>query len=245
MSPMSPRTLRPRQTGFNPASIAGLIAWYDAADTKTLGPTSSGVGTVSNNGPVKYLQDKSGSGLHLTQTGADSVAPTFLSSSQNGLPALSFDGGDQISRASSEAMTGPFTLFIVAKANATGTTRACGVGPTRSIGPFATSNTQWGFFVADSGVKSFNVSATAASVLAITCTSGLAVVLYGNGTQAESGTAGTLTPSGFSLGADQASGASTINGLIYECLSYNSVLSSSSRKAVEKYLGKKWGITVA
>ena len=242
---MNQRLMRPTASGFNPKSISGLIAWYDAADTTTLGPTSTGVGAVSNNGPVKYMQDKSGGGLHLTQTGADSVAPTFLSSSQNGLPALSFDGGDQISRASSEAMTGPFTLFIVAKANATGSTRACGVGSIRSIGPFAASNTQWGFFVADSGVKSFNVSATAASVLAITCTSGLAVVLYGNGTQSASGTAGSITPAGFALGADQASGGDAINGLIYECLSYNSVLSSSSLKAVAKYLGKKWGIAIA
>jgi hypothetical protein len=243
---MSPRLLRPRASGgFDPKSIAGLIAWFDAADAMALGPTSSGVGAVSNNGPVKFLKDKSESGLNLTQAGADSVAPTFLSSSQNGLPALSFDGLDRIDTSDGNVvMTAPFTFFLVAKANITGTTRACGIDSVRSIGPFGSGNTQWGFFSAG-GIKSFNVSATSASVLAMTCTPSLGVVLYGNGVQAESGTASSVSASGFALGA-QASGSTTfLTGLVYECLSYNSVLSSLRLNAVSKYLGKKWGVTVA
>ena len=34
--PMSPRLLRPRATGFNPKSIAGLAFWIDAGSTASL-----------------------------------------------------------------------------------------------------------------------------------------------------------------------------------------------------------------
>jgi hypothetical protein len=55
----------------------------------------------------------------------------------------------------------------------------------------------------------------------------------------------SITPGNFALGADVSGGGSTINGLIHECLSYNSVLSASQLSAVTRYLGGKWGITVA
>jgi hypothetical protein len=246
---MNPRLLRPRASGFNPKSIAGLQAWYDASDASSLGPTDAGVGTVSNNGPVKFVKDKSGSGFDLTQTGADSAAPTYVTGSQNGLSALSCDGGDQVNRSGSGAiMTGPFTLFIACKANAAGTVRVCGVASGRSIGPFAASNTQWGFFQSNNvlgNISTFGVSATSASVLAVSCTSGLSGTFYGNGTQAGTATLATVTPGGFALGADVAGGGSRINGLIYECLSYNSALNASQVAAVTRYLGRKWGITVA
>jgi len=248
MCAMSPRLLRPRASGFNPKSIAGLQAWYDAADATTLGPTSNGVGSVSNNGPVKFVKDKSSGGFDLTQTGADSAAPTYVTASQNGLPALSFDGGDQVNRSGSGAiMTEPFTLFIACKANATGTVRVCGVAGTRSIGPFAVSNTEWGFFQtnASGNISTFGVSATAASVLAVSSTSGRAGTFFGNGTQAGTATIANITVGGFALGADVAGGGSRINGLIYECLSYDSALSASQIASITRYLGRKWGITVA
>jgi len=245
---MNPRLLRPLASGFNPKSIAGLQAWYDAADATTLGPTSAGVGVVSNNGPVKFLKDKSGTGLNLTQTGADSIAPTYVTGSQNGLPALSFDGGDRIDNTSSgQIMTDPFTLFLACKANATGTTRVCGVASTRSIGPFGSSNTEWGCFQTDApgGIKSFGVSATAASVLALSCESGRLSTFYGNGTSTGTATLVSITPNGFSLGSQFAGNISFVDGLVYECLSYSVALTPSQVSAVTRYIGRKWGITVA
>jgi hypothetical protein len=241
---MNPRLLRPRASGFNPKSIAGLQAWYDFSDTTTLGPTAAGVGTVTNNGPVKFVKDKSSSGYNLTQPGPDSSAPSFVASSQNGLPALSFDGGDCLDLGVAAIMTTPFSLFIVCKANATGTTRVCGVGSTRSIGPFANSNTNWGFFSAG-GVRSFGVAATSASVLAMTSDASRVSVLYGNGTQSANATIDSMTPLPFGIGTDTAAGGGRINGVVYECLSYSSALSASTVASLTRYLGRKWGITVA
>jgi hypothetical protein len=239
---MNGRLLRPKVSGFLPSQIAGLQAWYDLADATTLGPTSAGVGSVSNNGPVKFVRDKSTAGNNLTNVGGDSVAPTYIATSQNGRSALSFDGGDYLN-GSSALMTAEFSLFIVCKANATGGSRICGVGSTRSIGPFAATNTQWGFFTAG-GTKTFGVSATSASVLAMTCTAALAGVFFGNGTQSSTGTLATLTPGGFSLGGDVAA-SGTINGLAYEVIGYSSALTAAQVSSVSRYLGKKWGITVA
>jgi len=246
--PMSGRLLRPRQTGLSdPRTIAGLVAWYDGADSSSMGPTSSGTGAVSNNGPVKFLSDKSGNGNHLTQTGADSIAPSFVSSSLNGRSALSFDSADRLPRTGFTAiMNPPYSLFIVGRAiSPTGTPRICGVASNHSIGPFANSNAKWGFFASSGGaVLSFGGTATSPTILCLTVSAGLAASLYANGTLGTSATLAAFTPLGFALN-DQAAGAGAGgNNVIYECLSWSTVLSDANRRSVTGFLSKKWGIAV-
>jgi hypothetical protein len=51
-----------------------------------------------------------------------------------------------------------------------------------------------------------------------------------------------------SIGARVTSGDASTNGLVgylHEVVVYNSVLSAQQVAAVERYLGNKWGITVA
>ena len=55
---MSPRLLRPRQTGFNPKSISGLFAWYDATASSTLTMSGSSVTAIA---------DRSGNGRNAVQ----------------------------------------------------------------------------------------------------------------------------------------------------------------------------------
>lgn len=241
---MNNRLLRPRNA-FTPKSIAGLQAWWDFSDASTLGPTQSGVGTVTNNGPVRFVKDKSASGFNLNNTHADSAVPSFVSSGLNGRSAVSFDGGDILNASTGAIMTAPFTLFIVCKANVTGTTRVCGIAATRSIGPFGSSNTAWGFFRADNTIRSFNATATNASVIAMSCTAAQAGVFFGNGTQTSTGTLSVETFGLFAIGADRDASAGSLNGVVYECLSYSSALSSSQVTTVSRWLGTKWGITVA
>jgi hypothetical protein len=110
---MNPRLLRPLASGFNPKSIAGLFLWLDPSDESTLGNTSSGTGGASNNGPVKYLADKSGGGRHATQTGADSAAPTLLAGALNGRSVLGYDGGDSLAGAFGNLSLTAQTTFTV------------------------------------------------------------------------------------------------------------------------------------
>jgi hypothetical protein len=56
---MSPRLLRPRASGFNPKSISGLVAWFDADDVSTF--TLSGT-------DVSEWRDKSGNGYAVSQS---------------------------------------------------------------------------------------------------------------------------------------------------------------------------------
>ena len=59
MSPMSPRLLRPRATGFDPRAISGLGFWYDFSDASSV--------TLDDNSLIQQLNDKSGNGRNLTQ----------------------------------------------------------------------------------------------------------------------------------------------------------------------------------
>lgn len=72
----------PGQAGFNPASIANLIAWHKADTGVTI--TGSGVSTWAN-------QASTGSGYDLTQ-GTDNKRPTNPTNRLSGFPSVSADG---------------------------------------------------------------------------------------------------------------------------------------------------------
>ena len=79
--PMSPRLLRPQPSrGFNPRSISGLYAWYDAADSAAV---------TLNGSTVSEWRDKSGGGRHVSQGTAGSQ-PTYTTAGQNGKNCLTF-----------------------------------------------------------------------------------------------------------------------------------------------------------
>lgn len=110
MSPMSPRLLRPRATGFSPKQIAGLLAWYDASDVSTI-TTATGVSAWG---------DKSGNNYTLRQ-GTANNQPATGTRTIGGKNALDFDGtNDVLSLGSSPpeylldlATSKAMTVFVV------------------------------------------------------------------------------------------------------------------------------------
>lgn len=78
---MSPRLLRPLASGFNPRSIAGLEAWWDASDTANV--------TVDG-GRVAALLDKSGKGRHAENNISGSTQPDYITAALNGRNAARF-----------------------------------------------------------------------------------------------------------------------------------------------------------
>ena len=120
--PLSPRTLRPASSGFNPRSISGLALWLDGADASSLyttdagpvtavsapteisgcalwldGADSSAASMTLNGSLVETWKDKSGNGRDFTATGT--ARPTLTATAINSRSAVTFNG-------SSTTMTG-------------------------------------------------------------------------------------------------------------------------------------------
>ena len=79
---MSPRLLRPRASGFDPKSIAGLDAWWDFSDSSTVSLSSSAITSVT---------DKSGNNRTAAQS-AGNNRPAIDANVRNGRAAALFDG---------------------------------------------------------------------------------------------------------------------------------------------------------
>lgn len=110
---MSPKLLRPRQTGFSPSSLTGLYAWWDFADA----------GTVTlNGGNVSQIADKSGNGRALSQATAANQ-PAYTSAGQNGKSVATFDGTRFLQNATGSNWTflhngsNSYALFVAIKPN--------------------------------------------------------------------------------------------------------------------------------
>lgn len=248
--PMNNRLLRPRASGFNPRSISGLSLWLDISDTASIGPTSFGVGAVANNGPVKYVADKSGNGRHATNTGADSVCPTYLASGQNGRGALSFDGGDFLD-GSSSPISQPFTIYAVFRATDTAANKNLFTGSrsatnNSAVALFASSTETLGIYA---GLTLATTSSVAATSVATCVFNGAASIIRNGGTQVASGSVGNtaFSPSseGWRLGRFPTGTGDFFNGLFCELLLFSSAHSSNQMRVVERWLGSRWSVAVS
>tara|TARA_R110000751_G_C13621831_1_gene464688 strand:+ start:95 stop:778 length:684 start_codon:yes stop_codon:yes gene_type:complete len=97
---------------FDPNSISGLGAWYDASDNSTITESSS---------RVSQWDDKKGTANLVQATGGSQ--PLLVTADQNGLDIINFTGSRNMVTASLSAIAQPQTWYIVATAPlATGTT---------------------------------------------------------------------------------------------------------------------------
>lgn len=243
---------------FTPRMIAGLVGWWDFSDIGTLGPTSSGRGTVTNNGPVKFAADKSGNGRHMIQTGADSVAPTFLSAATNQLSALGFDGGDSLTLSSTITLTAQ-TLFVV---NRFGFSTA-GVG-TAFARLFSQSDASTDFSTSghyipllrtnqELALASWASSSQRASV-GVSSSTWMLFSSQHSGSQISNrlnnGTPATYSHTlnkqftRFAIG-DAVGATAYWQDRVAEVVLFSTSLSDNERNRVATYLGRKWGIAVS
>lgn len=66
---------------FDPRSVPGLAAWYDAADSASI---------TLDSGRVSQWSDKSGNARHATNTTSGSTQPSYTTAGRNGLNVLTF-----------------------------------------------------------------------------------------------------------------------------------------------------------
>jgi hypothetical protein len=258
--PMSPRLLRPiASTGIDPASIAGLDTWIDAADANTVTLDSGRVATIAN---------KSGlTGRDFANSTSGSTQPDYIIGGRNGRNVIRF------AAASSQRLTGPQSLVNFLHDGtpcymAAVFASSAGYIFSNSIYP---NNLVRGISVIHSGTIGVSDGTTAAAsgtVAAISQTnffpSGQHVVLDAvldvgnavaadrlvmrvNGVGSTSPNTATAAPAAaivqrsmfFGCNGNQ---AGFLTGDICEWLIYSQHPTASEQAAIRKYLSRKWGI---
>ena len=252
---MNPRLLRPTPTGFDPRRIAGLVGWWDFSDAATLGPTSAGTGTVSNNGPIKYVADKSASGVAMIQSGADSIAPTYLAAELNNRSAAGFDGGDSMFCDFTKTFTSE-TVFAVARL----TSAASGSARLFSQSDASNDFSATGHYIpllrngSTAAIAAYAAGGVRASV-SVSYDTWLVACSRHTGSQIQTrinnGSAATynhtlnLGVTRFAIGRSLTAFGDQWRDRVAELLVFDRSLSDSEMNTVARWLGKKWNITVS
>ena len=241
---------------FSPKSISGLKVWLDVSNYASL---------TFNGSAVSQINDLSGNGFHATQS-TGSLQPTYVSTAINGKPAVNFNGsqtqklttGATIADYVNTPTTNPqFTFLAVWKIPGLVTD-----GYTIAWGSDANANGRVFFNTFYGGGNMlFDVVSPSSGRLTATLTKSnydnAAIVLTGlkngatmsvrrNGNvEATKTTASgnfSATTAKFNVGTADTTGCCA---QFAECLLYSGALSSADLSAAERYLGAKWGVTVA
>lgn len=229
------RYLQQRYTSsLLPSDIPSLVAWYQAGQ---------GIHLEGATQKVEQWDDLSGLGHHLLQ--ATTGLKPLLSTMPNGLPAVLFDGVDDLMKATF-TLAQPISICAVIKDVVPGvySVHDCafaGINSTLSM-TLLLADTPLAFFLGgNAGANCLNLL-LAGSNIALTqynCFSGVLDSVRSsfriNGATRMWGDAGSSAPGGVSLGA-YANGTSATNISVSEMAIYNRVLSEAELLFVERYM---------
>ena len=230
---MNPRLLRPLASGFNPKTIAGLQLWLDGDDASTI---------TLNGSNVSQWNDKSGAGRNVSQAVSGSQ-PAYVTGSLNGRSGLDWGPTEGTAkRLSRESISVTVRdIFIVADWDGGATSTSFGSvftpsGVGQPIG-LESGTANWRHFAVSDRVQINNAASSTVALPAISNP----FVLRSTYTSAAAASACTAIHVGQFATFNTRGWA----GKIYEILVYDSSLSASQSSAVQKYLSRKWGITLA
>jgi hypothetical protein len=266
--PTNPRLLRPRaaaSTGFNPRSISGLALWLDAADSASV---------TLNSGNVSEWRDKSGNSRHFAQSTAANQ-PAYVAAGRNGLPVLRSASNQHLRRESGGSVLQEnmsflgltaHTIFIAWKPDsrkgqylfwASGGGRRLSIdGPRIGTGPNGSMTVDSGTFINGRLGTDSAITVAAAHTFSFR-RDGSSFESWGNGTSLGTATRASAEDlnatmtfglfAGVNADGSITDGAFNVvaNGDMYEVLHFSRALSIAERQAIERYIGGKWGITVA
>lgn len=246
---MNPRLLRPRASGFNPKSLAGLVGWYDASQSSTI--------TVDGNGNVSQWNDISGASTVRNASQSTSASrPAYTSAGLNGKNIVSFDGASSFLSFTGASRTDE-TLLCVATVNITAGVNkqnpivadaSAGYGLNVSLNGTLTPTTASVFFDA-AGTANLVTRSIATGLAAPFGPSVISVARDSAGSWQVryDGFGGTVatTSNAVTLARFGASATLRLNGVIAEVILYDRKLSLSQVQLVERYLAGKWGLALA
>jgi len=239
---------------FDPSTISGLTAWYDASDAATLYSASSGGSLVTADAAsVLRWQDKSGNSHHLINS-TSGEAPVLKTSLINSRNAIRFDGTDDRLIASALNLTSASASTLVAVMkfrSSSGFAIAVAFGTQGGFGAHTIEKNRGSSrFSFSAGSSSLGSESSIGSTAPNTNTNALVSVFssgtltsFINNTQDATGSVVTSLSSlsGLTVGAYFASG---YNADIDACeiLYYNRAITSTERGDLHGYLASKWGI---
>lgn len=248
--PLPVRTLSPQASGFNPASISGIVHWWDANDDSTLtfvsgqvsewrskvGAKTAATQTVANNRPVTTTVNRrtalqfDGANDGFSFTGASRTDETWIiaaaqTADQSGQRQLLSDGGNGTGFSATKASVKLFEVAFGGFTEGVNRLRVQYAGsPSTFMGPgvfsCVRSAANGGFVFIDGTQRSGAVSPFASSF--------------------STSAADTMQRIGH-----YSSTLFQFEGWIGDILCWNRALSAAERLRVERWLGGRWGITVA
>jgi len=244
---------------FDPRRIANLTGWFDALD-------SAGY-TASSNRVSDWL-DKSGNGRTVSQTTTNNQ-PTLTESAAdtpgstvaviNGRQGLFYDGlNDRLTSQATYTTTHARTIFCVVRTTSTSPNRASwSLGATSGsvvrLTSLEGSPTSGSKLIATDGAggnpaTTADRDSTAAHISCHSQSSARVLRYFLNGTSLAL-TSATLSLqtnfAGLTVGARSDGIDINLPGIIGELLFYDREISTEERNAITRYLGARWGITVA
>lgn len=236
-------------------SISGVSAWYESTNINAID-----VSDPDNNQAVTTWKDQnpqSSTKNDITQNGLIGIKPTYKTNQINSLPAIYFDGGDYLtlaSVASSNFFPDPsqLTAFFVLNTNSSDYEVVIDFeSPSTNRFSFliniTTGTPRFDFPNDSTGSLSGTGSLFNVTKVITLYKSAATQTIYVNGTSnATQNNALSLTPfiGNFNVGYYK-TGALYVFGSIGEIIIYNRALKAEERQAIERYLGKKWGVTVS
>lgn len=223
-------------SGFNPTSVAGVTAWYDASQ---LNETSGAAMT--------QWDDLSGNGYTL------SGAATYYSAGAdliNSKPVVVFNGTDDYLYNASLSLAQPTTVFFVFQFLALTGHNPFWYSSQSYVAMYASGSGPytWEFYSGDYVGSSTDVVANTAYEIDAVFGTTPEGTLDLNGTLIATGYSGTTAMDGIVLGCSCSAAVAPANFgyfsnvAIAEALVYSGALSASDRSSVQNYLISKWGI---
>jgi hypothetical protein len=228
--------------GTQPVDVSGLLGWYDFSDVSTLWTNTTRTTPVTADGDViKGVTDKSGNGRHLSEA---TNAPTYRVNAAGGRSVSRYVATKYL-RNLSFTLNQPFTAFIVGDVTVPATNQYFFDGEALNralIASFsATAVRVYAGTILDQTIAN-NAMLTPHVIGAVYNGASSRNVFDGT---VVTGVAGVLGSTGITLGVAGDLSTGPLTGDIAECLIYNTALSSADISEVARYLGAKYGITVA
>ena len=240
---MNPRLLRPLASGFNPASINGIVHWWDANDASTLTLNSGAVETWTSKAGLMTEANQAVANNRPIQTTVNDKMALLFDGSNDGLDFTGVARTDETWVIACEQLSDQDLLRAIISDAASG----FGINTNTSGAGLRQLNTSWGDFTNGSGrvlaVLGGVDDPLPASIFSVARSAATGISVRRNGTELGTGTtSGSVAMQAFGYFT---SAAYQFNGWIGEIICYDRALDATELLLCERYLGTKWGVTTA